>query len=66
MPRLFTDTHTNQRVVELLRKLGWDIETAYEAGLAGKHDDVVLVAHARQNNRIYVTFDDFKGQQGHT
>ena len=44
--------------------LGWDIETAYEAGLAGKHDDVDLLVHARQNNRIYVTFDELKGQQG--
>lgn len=55
---------TNQRVVELLRKIGWDLQTANEAGLAGKVDDVKLVIHARKNKRIYITFDYLRGEQG--
>jgi hypothetical protein len=56
---------TNERVVELLECLGWDIETAREAKLEGKVADYKLLRHARENNRIYVTFDELKGEHGH-
>lgn len=62
--RLFTDANTNQRVVELLRQLGFDVETACEAGLAGKVRDAKLLIHARENNRIYVTFDKLRAEEG--
>lgn len=48
----------------MLRKLDWDIETAYQAGLAGKVLDVNLLKYARGNNRIYLTFDELRGQHG--
>ena len=61
---MLTDTHTSERVVELLRQLGWDIKTAYQAGLAGKLLDTNLLIYARGENRIYLTFDELRGEAG--
>jgi hypothetical protein len=47
-----------------LRKLGWHVETAYDADLNGKVADVNLLRHARRNYRIYLTFDDLRGESG--
>jgi hypothetical protein len=47
-----------------LRKLSWDIKTAYEANLSGKIADVNLLIHARGENRIYITFDELRGESG--
>lgn len=55
---------TNQRVVELLRQIGWNVETAHEAGLSGKVEDVDLAIYARNNKRIYITFDELRAEQG--
>jgi hypothetical protein len=44
--------------------LGWDVETAQDAKLTGKIDDVDWVIHAREHNRIGITFDELKAQQG--
>jgi hypothetical protein len=44
--------------------LGWDVETAYEAGLSGKVDDVQLLIYAREHNRILLTFDTLKARHG--
>lgn len=40
------------------------METAYEAGLSGKIDDVQLLIYARDNGRIFLTFDDLKAEHG--
>lgn len=48
----------------MLQKLGWDIETANEAGLAGKINDTKWVVHSRQQKRIAITFDELKAKQG--
>lgn len=40
------------------------METAYEAGLSGKIDDVQLLIYARENDRIFLTFDDLKAEHG--
>lgn len=48
----------------MLRKLGWDVETAYQARLAVKTLDVNLLIYARGHDRIYVTFDDLAGEEG--
>jgi hypothetical protein len=44
--------------------LGWDIETAQQANLTGKIDDVVWVIYARKHNRIGITFDKLRAEQG--
>lgn len=48
----------------MLRSAGWDVETAHEAGLSGKIDDVQLLIDARSKGRIFVTFDGLKAQHG--
>ena len=47
-----------------MRRLGWDIETAEEAGLTGKIDDTKWVKHARRYRRISITFDELRAGQG--
>ena len=44
--------------------MGWDIETAKQAGLTGKIDDVVWVKYAREHKRISLTFDELRAEQG--
>jgi hypothetical protein len=51
-------------VVDLLRKLDWDVETAKQAKLTGKMPDVVWVIYARDNHRIGITFDEIRAKQG--
>ncbi|MBA7505275.1 hypothetical protein ES706_03941 [subsurface metagenome] len=62
--RIYTDASVNQQVVDLLRQLGWDIETAQQANLTGKIDDVAWVIYAREHNRIAITFDELRAEQG--
>lgn len=51
-------------VTDMLRRLGWDIETAQDAGLTGKIDDTKWVIYARKRNRIGITFDELRAKQG--
>ncbi|MFC1967134.1 hypothetical protein ACFLV2_00600 [Chloroflexota bacterium] len=51
-------------VIDLLRKLDWDVQTAKQAKLTGKINDVVWVIYARENFRIGVTFDELRAKQG--
>lgn len=44
--------------------LKWDVETALEAHLTGKIDDVVWVIYAREHDRIGITFDKLRAEQG--
>ena len=44
--------------------LGWDVETAWQAKLDGKINDVKWVKYARKKDRIAITFDEFKASQG--
>ena len=50
--------------MKILSLLEWDIETAWEANLAGKINDVKWVKYARRKDRIAITFDEFKAEQG--
>lgn len=63
MASFYADENFRYPVVEELRKLGYDVLTAQEAGRAGPriHDDVVL-DDAREMTRILLTQnrDDFK------
>lgn len=51
-------------VVDMLSRLGWDVETAEQAGLTGKINDTKWVVHARKHGRIAITFDELRGEQG--
>ncbi len=62
--RFLTDTQTNQRFVELLRKLEFDVRTAYDEDLAGKVEDYRLVRRANEQDRIFITFDGLKAEAG--
>ena len=59
-----TDSQTNQRFVEILQKLEWDVRTAYEESLAGKAKDYLLVIRANQLKRTLITFDELAGESG--
>ncbi len=58
MARLYTNENFRRRIVEVLRELGHDVLTAFEAGNANLSipDDEVL-DFARLNNRIVLTFN---------
>ena len=62
--RVYTDASVPVPVVDLLIKLGWDVETAEDAVLTGKIDDTIWVVYARQRDRIAITFDELKAEQG--
>jgi hypothetical protein len=51
-------------VIDLLVRLGWDVETAQQAKLTGKIDDVIWVKYARKRKRISITFDELRAGQG--
>jgi len=63
-PRIYTDASVSLRVVDILIRLEWDIETAQQAGLTGKIDDVEWIIYAREHGRIAITFDKLKADQG--
>lgn len=58
MARLYTNENFRKRIVEILRKLGHDVLTSFEAENANLSipDDKVL-EFAHQNNRIVATFN---------
>ncbi len=58
MAKLYTNENFRRRIVEILRELGHDVLTSFEAGNANLSipDDEVL-DFARQNNRIVLTFN---------
>lgn len=58
MARLYSNENFPQPVVEVLRKLGHDVETVFESGRAGQafHDHEVL-AYAVQQQRAVLTLN---------
>lgn len=58
------DASVYEPVTDMLRQLGWNIETAKEAGLTGKIDDTKWIVHARKVDRIAITFDELRAKQG--
>jgi hypothetical protein len=47
-----------------LRGIGWDITAHHEEKLPPKMPDWQVLAYARSQNRILITFDDLKAQEG--
>ncbi|MBI4322304.1 MAG: hypothetical protein HY675_27745 [Chloroflexi bacterium] len=50
--------------MEKLRKLEWDVQTAHEAGMAHKIVEDQLVHYATTQERIFLTFDELRGEHG--
>jgi hypothetical protein len=58
MARLLADEDFSLRVVEELRRLGHDVVTAREAGLANQRiDDALIVVAATRDGRAVLTFN---------
>jgi hypothetical protein len=48
----------------MLLCLGWDVETAKHAKLDGKINDTIWLIYSRKNERIGITCDELKAEQG--
>jgi predicted nuclease of predicted toxin-antitoxin system len=55
--RFLLDADVDPRLAAVLRRLGWNVRTADEAGLSGHPDENVL-AHAKREDRVLITHDD--------
>ena len=62
--RLLTDAQVPYPLVELLRKIDWDVRTAYEEGTEGEADDSRHIIHSRNLGRVFLTFDTFRAESG--
>jgi predicted nuclease of predicted toxin-antitoxin system len=62
MAQLFADENYDFRVVQELRKLGHDILTTFEAGLAGQQipDDIILAFAANLGRAVLTHDNDYK------
>jgi len=58
MIKLYADENFRQPAVEELRKLGYDVLTAYEAGQANQDiPDEEVLAFATQQKRVVITYN---------
>ena len=62
--KFLTDAQFPQPLVELLKKIDWDVRTAYEEGTEGEADDSRHVIHSRDLGRAFLTFDTFRAESG--
>ena len=62
--KFLTDAQFPHPLVELLRRVGWDVRTAYEEGTEDEADDSRHIIHARELGRVFMTFDQLRGQSG--
>ena len=62
--KFLTDAQFPQPLVELLRKVDWDVRTAYEEGTEGEADDSRHIIHSRNLGRVFLTFDTFRAESG--
>jgi predicted nuclease of predicted toxin-antitoxin system len=61
--RFLIDEQLDTDIAPVLKEMGWNVETAAEAGLSGRSDEDVL-AYAWRTNRILITGDsDFKEER---
>lgn len=60
--KFLTDAQVNFLIVQMLRAIGWVVETVYEHGLDREKDDARLVAWAREHGFVFLSFDEFRGQ----
>lgn len=59
--KYLVDTQANFAFVEMLRALGWTVNTVYEFGIEHM-DDAALVAWAREHGFTFISFDKFRGE----
>jgi hypothetical protein len=57
--KVLTDAQTSSIFVDMLRGLGWDVETVHQHGLSNEKHDERLVAFARRRGCIFISFDKF-------
>ena len=62
--KFLTDAQTPKPFSDNLVKLGWDVRTVQEEGVSEEKTDAVLVGHARQLGRVFVTFDELTRASG--
>jgi hypothetical protein len=62
--KFLTDAQFPQPLVDLLRRVDWDVRTAYEEGTEGEADDSRHIIHSRDLERVFMTFDLLRGQSG--
>jgi hypothetical protein len=60
--KLLTDAQTSVIFVNMLRALGWDVQTVHEHGLGNEKHDERLVAYAHRHGCVFVSFDKFGAQ----
>ena len=62
--KFLTDAQFPQPLVDLLRRVGWDVRTVYEEETEGEADDSRHIIYARSLERVFMTFDLLRGQSG--
>ena len=62
--KFLTDAQVPYPLVELLRRIGSDVRTAYEEGTEGEADDSRHIIHSRNLGRVLLTFDTFRAESG--
>jgi hypothetical protein len=58
--KFLTDAQTNFKLVGILRKLEWDVETVYEHKLGTEKNDANILAYAHSIGRVFLTFDKLR------
>lgn len=62
--KFLTDAQFPEPLVDLLRKVGWDVRTVYEEGTEGEADDSRHIIRSRSLARVFLTFDTFRAESG--
>ena len=52
--KFLTDAQFPQPLVDLLRRVDWDVRTAYEEGTEGEADDSRHTIHSRDLERVFM------------
>lgn len=62
--KFLVDTQAKRQFWEALRAIGWDVATVYDHNLQREKDDARILHAATRLNRVMITFDYLRGQQG--
>jgi hypothetical protein len=63
--KFLTDAQVNLKLVEILRKLEWDVETVYQHNMGTEKSDANILAFAHSIGRVLISFDKFKKDVGY-
>lgn len=62
--KFLTDAQTRKEFGDMLRSLGWQVDTVYQHGLGEEKNDANLISWARSFGFVFVTFDLLTKEQG--